>query len=124
MTSEEDDEENKAAFEGEEEQSEREASSAADHQGYGDAPSPVRHDDHATISSKLKDEWPEIELGGEKGLVVCSIDVQLLTGGWAVCHNMSVCACTCTHNLINEHSATRNITSRWMRLMHPRTNVC
>ncbi|CAN0553967.1 unnamed protein product [Ectocarpus sp. 12 AP-2014] len=83
MTSEEDEEESKAGFEGEEETG-REASSAVDHQGCGDAPSPVHH---VVISSRLEDEWPEIELGGEKGLVVCSIDVQLLTGGWAAeCH--------------------------------------
>ncbi|CAM9317187.1 unnamed protein product [Ectocarpus sp. 6 AP-2014] len=86
MTSEEDEEERKAAFEGEE-QSGRKASSAANHQGYGDAPSPVHHDGHTTISSKLEDEWPEIELGGEKGLVVCSIDVQLLTDTVQVMHS-------------------------------------
>lgn len=103
MASEEDDEESKAAFDGEE-QTRREGSSAADHQGYGDAPSPVHHDDPTTISSKLEDEWPEIELAGEKGLVVCSIDVQLLTGGLA-CVTINACLVPrCTH--INEHSVT------------------
>ncbi|CAN0136933.1 unnamed protein product [Ectocarpus sp. 4 AP-2014] len=83
MTSEEDEEESKAAFEGEE-QTGREAASTADHQGCGDAPSPVHH---VAIASRLEDEWPEIKLGGEKGLVVCSIDVQLLTDTVQVMHS-------------------------------------
>lgn len=106
MTSEEDEEERTAAFEGED-QTGRKAFSAADRQGFGDAPSPVHHDGHTTISSKLEDEWPEIELGGEKGLVVCSIDVQLLTGGWAEMSQSKLVWCLHVHTSTNNgHSVT------------------
>ncbi len=40
---------------------------------------------------KLREAWPQIELDGDKGLVVCTVDVQLLTGGflliWACSYN-------------------------------------
>lgn len=29
---------------------------------------------------KLREAWPQIKLDGDKGLVVCTVDVQLLTG--------------------------------------------
>lgn len=36
--------------------------------------------DENTASFKLREAWPQIELEGGNGLVVCTIDVQLLTG--------------------------------------------
>lgn len=42
----------------------------------GDGPSSaVQHED------KLTEGWPQIELERDRGLVVCTIDAQLLNGG-------------------------------------------
>jgi len=36
----------------------------------------------AQPEDRLREAWPQIELDGDKGLVVCTVDVQLLTGGF------------------------------------------
>lgn len=42
----------------------------------GNGSSAVQHED------KLGEGWPQIELDRDRGLVVCTIDAQLLSGGF------------------------------------------
>lgn len=45
----------------------------------------VQHGEGSSASQlddKLGEAWPRIELDGDKGLVVCTIDVQRLTGAF------------------------------------------
>lgn len=44
----------------------------------GDGSSAVQHED------KLGEEWPQIEVDRGKGFVVCTIDTQLLSGGFCL----------------------------------------
>lgn len=37
--------------------------------------------DEDTPSPNLREAWPRVNVDGDKGLVVCTVDVQLLTGG-------------------------------------------
>lgn len=54
-----------------------------DQQGEGQATrgSSSAVQDEEAPSFKLREAWPQVEVGGEKGLVVCTFDAQLLTGG-------------------------------------------
>lgn len=59
----------------------------------GDSGSSAVQDEDAP-SLKLREAWPQVELDGDKGLVVCTVDVQLLTGGLGLLCNLIFVVCS------------------------------